>query len=180
MRNVIIGFVFIFLQRYSKILEQPNIKRNFAREMKQYKVIFIDWDDTIGDFQGSAQAAQREIFEKYNLAEFFSTYETYYDIYHEHNVTLWERYGRGEVSKEFLHRDRFLWPLCHVMGIPTPSQGPLVALADKMGEDFLQFTNKYFRLLPGTAELVQYLAGKYPLVVVSNSFFYSPEPLQSH
>lgn len=150
--------------------------------MKQYKAIFIDWDDTIGDFQGSAQAAQRDIYEKHHLSEFFSSYEAYYDCYHEHNVELWERYGRGEVTKEFLQRDRFLWPLCHQMGIPTPDdkftqrcqaplcKNPLVRLADQMGEDFLAFTNKYFRVLPGAVELVQYLAAKYPVVVVSNGF----------
>ena len=150
--------------------------------MKQYKAIFIDWDDTIGDFQGSAQAAQRDIYEKHHLSEFFSSYEAYYDCYHEHNVELWERYGRGEVTKEFLQRDRFLWPLCHQMGIPTPEdkitqrcqaplcKNPLVRLADQMGEDFLAFTNKYFRVLPGAVELVQYLAAKYPVVVVSNGF----------
>lgn len=138
--------------------------------MKQYKAIFIDWDDTIGDFQGSSRKAQQEIYEKHHLAEFFPSFDAYWDSYHEHNVGLWERYGRGEVTKAFLQRDRFLWPVCQAIGIPTPTQGPLVALADRMGEDFLAFTNKHFAVLPGAAELVRYLAGKYPLTVVSNGF----------
>ncbi len=145
--------------------------------MKQYKAIFIDWDDTIGDFQGSARAAQRDIYERHHLSEFFRSYEDYWETYHEHNTMLWEQYGRGEVTKEFLQRDRFLWPICHAMGILPPSippQGgrisPLVQLADRMGEDFLAFTNHYFRVLDGAAELVRYLASKYPLTIVSNGF----------
>lgn len=150
--------------------------------MKQYKAIFIDWDDTIGDFHGSAVDALRDIYEKHHLAELFPSFDAYYETYHEHNVGLWEQYGRGEVTKAFLQRDRFLWPICHQMGIPTPDdkftqkcqaplcKNPLVRLADQMGEDFLAFTNKYFRVLPGAAELVRYLASKYPLTVVSNGF----------
>lgn len=136
----------------------------------------IDWDDTIGDFQGSARAAQRDIYEIHHLSEFFSSYEAYYEAYHEHNVELWGRYGRGEVTKEFLQRDRFLWPICQRIGISEETmrlmgeQTPLVRLADRMGEDFLRLTNQYFRLLPGADEMVRYLAAKYPLVVVSNGF----------
>lgn len=142
--------------------------------MKEYKAIFIDWDDTIGDFQGSAMAAQRDIYDKHRLSEFFPSFDAYYELYHSHNVELWERYGRGEVTKVYLQRDRFLWPICHAIGMDASvlcnSKSPLVALADRMGEDFLAFTNKYFRLLPGAAELVRYLASKYPLTVVSNGF----------
>lgn len=139
--------------------------------MKEYKAIFIDWDDTIGDFQGSAKAAQKDVYEKHRLSEFFPSFETYYELYHSHNVELWDKYGRGEVTKEFLQRDRFLWPICHQIGLPiVPQQGPLVALADRMGVDFLELTNKYFRVLPGAADLVRYLASKYPLTIVSNGF----------
>lgn len=139
--------------------------------MKEYKAIFIDWDDTIGDFQGSAKAAQKDVYEKHRLSEFFPSFESYYELYHSHNVELWDKYGRGEVTKEFLQRDRFLWPICHQIGLPiVPQQGPLVALADRMGVDFLELTNKYFRVLPGAADLVRYLASKYPLTIVSNGF----------
>lgn len=144
--------------------------------MKQYKAIFIDWDDTIGDFHGAAMRAQQDIYEKYRLSEFFESYESYWDSYHTHNVELWGRYGRGEVTKTFLHRDRFLWPICWQMGIAEEAMArfsetsPLVRMADRMGDDFLTLTNKYFALLPGTEQLVRYLAAKYPVTVVSNGF----------
>lgn len=155
--------------------------------MKQYKAILIDWDDTIGDFGGAAQNAQRDIYEQYRLGEFFPSYEAYWECYHAHNVELWERYGRAQVTKAFLQRDRFLWLICQAIGVPVPAvasqddkitqggqtpmcKNPLVALADRIGETFLERTNHYFRVLPGAAELVRYLAAKYPLVVVSNGF----------
>lgn len=138
--------------------------------MKQYKAIFIDWDDTIGDFQHSAQSAQRDIYEQHHLSELFPSFEAYFQAYHEHNTWLWEQYGQGKVTKQFLQRDRFLWPICHSMGIPVPTIGPLVDLADRIGNDFLRLTNQYFRVLPTAVEVVRYLASKYPLTIVSNGF----------
>ncbi len=35
--------------------------------MKQYKAIFLDWDDTIGDFLGAARKAIDDLFVKYHL-----------------------------------------------------------------------------------------------------------------
>lgn len=151
------------------------------KQMKQYKAILIDWDDTIGDFHGAARQAQQEVYTKHRLQELFPDFEAYWTLYHEHNVGLWEQYGRGEVTKAFLQRDRFLWPICKQMGLDASKppvtiggavneNSALVRMADRMGEDFLTLTNKYFSVLPGAAELVHYLAAKYPLVVVSNGF----------
>ena len=41
--------------------------------MKQYKAVFIDWDDTIGDFVGAAKRALQEMYDKYNLSDYFAS-----------------------------------------------------------------------------------------------------------
>ena len=159
--------------------------------MKQYKAVFIDWDDTIGDFVGAAKRALQEMYDKYNLSDYFASHEEFVSLYKPHNIELWDQYGKDLVTKAFLRVDRFLWPLLHGSKVVSTTQQSkegmmggsnksfplgedlgeaLVALAEQMSEDFLHLTTKYFSLLPGAEELVRYLAKKYPLTVVTNGF----------
>lgn len=135
--------------------------------MPTYKAIFIDWDDTIGDFRGAEHAALCDLWQTYHLSVLYPSFDDYYKVYHEHNLGLWERYGRSEVSKDFLQFDRFRFP---IRTMPQMSEEEKDRLAKLLGDDFLRLTSKYFRLLPDSAEVVRYLACKYPLTIVSNGF----------
>lgn len=148
--------------------------------MKQYKAVFIDWDDTIGDFIGAAKLALQEMYDKYHLCDYFASHEEFVSLYKPHNLELWDKYGKDLVTKDFLRIDRFLWPLLH--GSKTVVQNSsavvqnsstlsdLTRLAEQLSEDFLHLTTAHFSLLPGAEELVRYLARKYPLTVVTNGF----------
>ena len=140
--------------------------------MKQYKAVFIDWDDTIGDFVGAAKRALQEMYDKYELSDYFASHEEFVSLYKPHNIELWDKYGKDLVTKAFLRVDRFLYPLLHGTKVASQIQSytALSALAEQMSEDFLHLTTKYFSLLPGAEELVRYLAKKYPLTVVTNGF----------
>ena len=140
--------------------------------MKQYKAVFIDWDDTIGDFVGAAKRALQEMYDKYKLSDYFASHEEFVSLYKPHNIELWDKYGKDLVTKAFLRVDRFLYPLLHGTKVASQIQSytALSALAEQMSEDFLHLTTKYFSLLPGAEELVHYLAKKYPLTVVTNGF----------
>ena len=141
-------------------------------DMKQYKAILIDWDDTIGDFVGAAKRALQEMYDKYKLSDYFASHEEFVSLYKPHNIELWDKYGKDLVTKAFLRVDRFLYPLLHGTKVASQIQSytALSALAEQMSEDFLHLTTKYFSLLPGAEELVRYLAKKYPLTVVTNGF----------
>ena len=153
---------------------------HWSSNMKQYKAVFIDWDDTIGDFVGAAKRALQEMYDKYELSDYFASHEEFVSLYKPHNIELWDKYGKDLVTKEFLRVDRFLYPLLHgskinVQGSLSVVQDSSIlldlrALAEQMSEDFLHLTTKYFSLLPGAEELVRYLAKKYPLTVVTNGF----------
>ncbi len=155
---------------------------HWSSNMKQYKAVFIDWDDTIGDFVGAAKRALQEMYDKYKLSDYFASHEEFVSLYKPHNIELWDKYGKDLVTKEFLRVDRFLYPLLHGTKVASQIQSyttqhnstqfytTLSALAEQMSEDFLHLTTKYFSLLPGAEELVRYLAKKYPLTVVTNGF----------
>ena len=142
--------------------------------MKQYKAVFIDWDDTIGDFVGAAKLALQDMYEKYNLSEYFASFEEFFLLYKPHNIELWDKYGKDLVTKEYLSFDRFFFPLMHgsrVKGEKGKVKGEnLCVLAEQLSEDFLNMTTARFSLLEGAEELVRYLAKKYPLTVVTNGF----------
>ena len=128
--------------------------------MKQYKAIFIDWDDTIGDFINAAHCSLQDMFTNHYLDAHFLDFQTFYNIYHTHNISLWERYGRDEVTKEYLSFDRFFYPL---MMAPVPySLADAIALAPVLGAEHLEHTTTYFRLLPDAEEVVRKLAERYP------------------
>lgn len=143
--------------------------------MKQYKAVFIDWDDTIGDFIGAAKLALQEMYDKYHLCDYFASFEEFVSLYKPHNIELWDQYGKDLVTKAFLRVDRFLWPLLHGsrVGERLKVKGErqeVAALAEQLSEDFLNLTTAHFSLLEGAEELVRYLEKKYPLTVVTNGF----------
>ena len=150
-------------------------KSHWSSDMKQYKAVFIDWDDTIGDFLGAAKLALQDMYEKYNLSEYFASFEEFFLLYKPHNIELWDKYGKDLVTKEYLSFDRFFFPLMHGSRVgerlkaKRDRQG-VAALAEQLSEDFLNMTTARFSLLEGAEELVRYLAKKYPLTVVTNGF----------
>ena len=152
------------------------VKLHWSSDMKQYKAVFIDWDDTIGDFIGAAKMALQEMYEKYHLCDYFASCEEFVSLYKPHNLELWDKYGKDLVSKEYLSFDRFFFPLMHGskggerrLGDKAIRQ-EVAALAEQLSEDFLNMTTARFSLLEGAEELVRYLAAKYPLTVVTNGF----------
>lgn len=134
--------------------------------MKQYKAIFLDWDDTIGDWVGAEHQALRDIYRTYRLDTLYPTFEDYLNAYRPYNYELWDLYGRGNISKEDLQFRRFFRP---IEGLAVSAERRQ-ELAREMGVEFLRLTNTYFTLLPGAEEVVRAMANKYPLTIISNGF----------
>jgi putative hydrolase of the HAD superfamily len=142
-------------------------------ENKQYRAVFIDWDDTIGDFLGAAKIALQEMYDNYNLSDYFASQEEFVSLYKPHNLELWDKYGKGLVSKEFLRIDRFLNPLLRGSKLAAHSATltpKAYVLAEQLSYEFLALTTAYFSLLDGAEELIRYLAQKYPLTIITNGF----------
>ena len=135
--------------------------------MKHYKAIFLDWDDTIGDWMNAEHKALQDIYSNYQLNALYPTFEDYLNAYKPYNLELWALYGRGEVTKEKLHFQRFYKP---IEKLRVEGQESRVRMAHEMGREFLQLTNKYFSVLPGADEIIRKLATKYPLTIISNGF----------
>lgn len=135
-----------------------------ARSKKAYKHIFFDLDRTLWDFDAAAEVAFERIYEKYHLKDLgIPSAHEFHMVYHPLNEKLWELYRENKITKDDLNRTRFLKPLEHY-GIHD------VALADRLSEDYVYWSPRIVRLVPGTMELLEYLKPKYHLHLITNGF----------
>lgn len=118
----------------------------------QYKNLFFDLDDTLWAFSLNARDTFEEMYHKYDYDRFFRSFQHFYTLYQHRNVELWEEYGRGQVSKEELNRQRFLYPL-EAVGAGD------AALAEAFSDDFFSVIPTKSRLMPHAYEVLEYLRG---------------------
>ncbi len=132
--------------------------------LKKYKHIFFDLDRTLWDFDAAAEVAFERIYEQYNLNSLgIPSAHEFHEVYHPLNEQLWELYREDKITKADLNRTRFLKPLEHY-GIHD------VELADHLSEDYVYWSPRIVRLVPGTMELLEYLKPKYHLHLITNGF----------
>lgn len=128
-----------------------------------YKYVFLDLDDTIWDFHANARLSLQDMFEDRKLYKYFTDFNEFFDIYAKKNIELWEAYGKGEITKEFLMAERFRYPLSK-MGVDD------LELAEAIGIQYLDILPTKTALMPHAKELLDYLHPKYPLTIISNGF----------
>jgi len=128
-----------------------------------YKHIFLDLDDTIWDFHANAKISLNTAFDNLDLNAHFESFDDYFQIYLKRNLELWDLYGKGEITKNELQTERFAYPLRQA-GIENEELGKT------MGEMYLELLPERTMLIPHTRELLDYLAEKYTLTIISNGF----------
>ena len=139
-------------------------RQMIMKRPKKYKHIFFDLDRTLWDFDAAAEVAFERIYEKYDLKEKgIPSAHDFHEVYHPLNEHLWELYRENKITKDDLNRTRFVLPLEHY-GIHD------VELADHLSEDYVYWSPRIVRLVPGTMELLEYLKPKYHLHLITNGF----------
>ena len=132
--------------------------------LKKYQHIFFDLDRTLWDFDAAAEVAFERIYEKYNLKSLgIPSAHEFHEVYHPLNEQLWVLYRADKITKDDLNRTRFVLPLEHY-GIHDTD------LADHLSEDYVYWSPRIVRLVPGTMELLEYLKPKYHLHLITNGF----------
>lgn len=130
---------------------------------KHYKHLFWDLDNTLFDFDKAAEIALREMFVHFDLPIYFEDFETFFGIYHEINIDLWDKYKHGEVGKDQVKFGRF---------IKTLEQGGCnnIQIAHEMADHFLDNISEKNVLMPGTEKVISRLSEKYQMHIISNGF----------
>lgn len=132
--------------------------------MKHYEHVFFDLDRTLWDFDASSLAVFELMFEKYNLMALgIPSAHDLHDTYEPYNQELWKDYRENKITKDELNLARFDHPLSHY-GIHNPQ------LAQQLSEDYVYYSPRIVRIMPGAFELLDYLKPKYHLHIITNGF----------
>lgn len=133
--------------------------------MKNVRHIFFDLDNTLWDHRKNAYLTIKELFSQQKISDTYNIdFELFHDAYHEINEKLWEQIRDGEIDKEYLRKYRFYNTF---LRFEVDNQD----LADYFEHHFLDEILKYNELVPGAADLLDYLESKeYKMHIISNGF----------
>ena len=122
---------------------------------KAYKIVFIDADETLFDFERAKDEALRECFAGVGIVLTEGMIRGYDEI----NEGMWRLLEQGRIDKDRLRSERFRL-LFERRGIDVEVQ--------PFSEAFIAALARGAYLLPGAEELCAYLGGKYRLAIVTN------------
>ncbi len=129
---------------------------------KTYRHLFFDLDHTLWDFERNSDETLLELFTEFALHRLLN-YEAFRAEFAVVNRQLWQRYDQHKLDKEGLRQLRF----------------QLVLAKFGLQDDALaqQLTGVYFarcptkpHLVPHSRELLDYLAPRYKLHIITNGF----------
>lgn len=130
----------------------------------KYKHLFFDLDDTFWDVRSNQEAAQRQLFATFGMADHYPDFDTYYHTFREINEKLWTEYRDGIVGRETLRNQRFV-RLLESAGIRDER------LAMDLSDEYLRVSPTFNALMPHALETLEYLYGKgYSMSLITNGF----------
>ncbi len=128
----------------------------------EIKAILIDIDNTLLDFDKSANKASYNTAEKYGI----TLPDNYNEIFHRVNDELWTSLQCGDIEKPDIYKMRFR-KIFDILGIDADS--------DSFEEDFRKEMREIAELVEGAEEILKYLSAKYPVYTASNASRFQQE-----
>lgn len=125
--------------------------------MKKYRAVLFDADDTLFDYPTAEEAALRAVWNDNASA---LAWETFRDTYSRHNLALWRELEAGRVTAGSLNAERFRRAFSE-LGLDEATTLRAAAL-------YIEVLSTQVQLLPGARELIENLAPRYPLALVTN------------
>lgn len=121
---------------------------------KEIKVVWLDLDDTIIDFETNSRRALHRLWElEPPVNQAFASPEEWAETYERHNRQLWHLYGHGRITRGHLRMQRFILPLTEArIDLPTAT-----GLARRYDTFYLDLLAEERALIPGSTELLQHL-----------------------
>jgi len=126
------------------------------------KAIFFDWDHTLWDHDRNAREVILDLVDEFNLTNTLEADQN--DIWNRFNVLnnqLWDDYQSKKITQLELRESRFKLFFSE-LGYEGDPQ--------KFSTEFLYRTPRKNHMLGGASEIIEELALKYPLYILTNGF----------
>lgn len=121
-----------------------------------YKLILLDADRTIFDFDRAEIHSVTEALHKYGITENLEAIIASYIVI---NTKLWKLYERGEMDKAKIRGERFRLLFAEFNLDIDPNE---------FGEEYLRHLSNNGFIIDGALELCKYLYSKYKVVILTN------------
>jgi putative hydrolase of the HAD superfamily len=126
------------------------------------KAIFFDWDHTLWDHDRNASEVIHELLGEFSLLNSLNTSpDDIWSTFQHINDALWDDYQHGRIDQKTLRDTRFE-RFFDALGI----QGD----AASFSEIYLERTPRKTHLISNAFRVIERLAAKYPLYVLTNGF----------
>lgn len=133
-------------------------------DLRKYKHLFFDLDDTLWDYRTNARETVSELYWKYKFNEVgqFSE-EEFATEFMNVNAELWHEFDRGRIKKERIRKERFQMVLDRL----GYSDGQL---GQRLNNDFMRICPTKSNVPEGTKEVLHDLSDNYHLHIITNGF----------
>jgi putative hydrolase of the HAD superfamily len=132
--------------------------------MPAYQHIFFDLDHTLWDFDRSSCETLEELYHIHNLRLFNDIRaEDFISTFHRINRDLWSLYSAGQITQSELRSFRFSRVLASL-------EIEAEHLAGLLSEQYIKLCPQKPHLQPFAKEVLDYLQHKYTLHIITNGF----------
>lgn len=132
--------------------------------MSRYRHIFFDLDRTLWDFDTNSRSALSEMYTTFKLErEGIVDAARFIEVYTDINERMWKAYRLGNIRKAQLRSLRFSKTLEHFGCRNTE-------LGIRLGDSYVELSPMKTALMPNTFEVLEHLAQKYVLHIITNGF----------
>lgn len=131
---------------------------------QRYSCIFFDLDHTLWDYEENSRQTLAELYDQYHLrAKGVDSAELFATQFRIVNTKLWDLFDRSIITSEIIRQERFKQILAH-FGVADEK------LCADLSYDYLHECPKKGNLIPHTLDVLNYLAPKYRMSVITNGF----------
>jgi putative hydrolase of the HAD superfamily len=127
--------------------------------------LIFDLDHTLWDFEKNAEEAIEHVL-KIHAAQLPKqlNFSAFFAVFSPINQKLWEQLDRGQISHEYLRRQRFKLSL-EALDISISED-----LSFELNLSFLDLLPNKAHLMPGALNMLRQVQGKYGLHILSNGY----------
>ncbi|MEJ1238595.1 YjjG family noncanonical pyrimidine nucleotidase [Chryseolinea sp. T2] len=141
-----------------------DMKEQLVGKTKKYCTVFFDLDHTLWDYETNSCDTLKELHNTYELStRGITDVQLFLNQFRTVNNELWDLFDTGRIASDVIRKERFQRILGH-FGVRDEK------LDRDLSADYLDQCPRKGQLMPYAIDVLDYLAGRYRLAVITNGF----------